>query len=198
MCLRDKLLDISKRSPYICLMADPRITDPNTVKPEALHERAMDNIRYIRETMERASSFTGVPGWGGVAMGVTALAAAWLAHVQGTSAAWLTAWLVEALGAGLIGAFAMAYKSKASKTPVLSVPSRKFLLGFTPPLIAGAVLTPVLYRHNLHPLLPGVWLLLYGSRCGNRRSLLHQDRPSHGVQFHGPRHRGAFQPPRLG
>lgn len=144
-------------------MADPRVSGSVEAKPDSLHERAMDNIRYIRETMERASSFTAVPGWGGVAMGATALAAAYLAHVQDTSAAWLMTWLVEALGAGLIGAFAMAYKSKTSPTPVLSVPARKFLLGFSPPLLAGAVLTPVLYQHNLHHLLPGVWLLLYGS-----------------------------------
>jgi hypothetical protein len=145
-------------------MADPRLTGPmERREPAALHERAMDNIRYIRETMERASSFTAVPGWGGVAMGATALAAAYLAHVQDTSAGWITTWLVEALGAALIGAFAMAYKSKASGGLVLSVPARKFFLGFVPPLLAGAVLTPVLYRHNLHHFLPGVWLMLYGS-----------------------------------
>ena len=145
-------------------MAEPRLTGPiEKPSPEALHERAMDNIRYIRETMEGASSFTAVPGWGGVAMGVTALAAAYLAHVQDTSAGWLATWLAEALGAALIGAFAVAYKSKASKTPLLSVPARRFALGFSPPLLAGAILTPVLYSHGLHAFLPGVWLLLYGS-----------------------------------
>ena len=39
----------------------------------------MDNLRYIRQTMERAGSFTAVPGVGGMLMGFSALAAARLA-----------------------------------------------------------------------------------------------------------------------
>jgi hypothetical protein len=158
-----KLLDIADIRPYIVLMADPRLTGPVEKVPEALHDRAMDNLRYIRETMERASSFTAVPGWGGVAMGATALAAAFLASRQEGHHAWLMTWLAEALAAGLIGIFAVAHKSRASGVPILSIPARKFILGFAPPLLAGALLTPVLYASSLHTRLPGTWLLLYGA-----------------------------------
>ena len=42
-------------------------------KVVSIHQRAVENLKYIRETMERAGSFTAVPGWGGVLMGVSAL-----------------------------------------------------------------------------------------------------------------------------
>ena len=56
-------------------------TDPAATP---LHVRAMDNLHYIRSTMERTGSFTAVPGWGDVAMGLTALIAAYLATRQPT------------------------------------------------------------------------------------------------------------------
>lgn len=129
----------------------------------SLHGRAMDNLRFIRETMERATSFTAVPGWGGVAIGVTALAAAAIALRQDTAQAWLTTWLIEALLALAIGGWAMQRKARAGESTVLSGPGRKFALSLLPPLLAGAVLSIVLYRAQVFFALPGLWLLLYGT-----------------------------------
>src|SRR2546428_8623540 len=71
--------------------------------PQPLRARALDNLRFIRQTMERAGSFTAVPGWGQVAVGTTALAAAFLAARQRTPELWLVTWLAEALVALTIG-----------------------------------------------------------------------------------------------
>ncbi|MGB7922376.1 MAG: hypothetical protein WCF57_03950 [Pyrinomonadaceae bacterium] len=132
-------------------------------EPPALHARAMDNLRFIRETMERASSFTAVPGWGGVIMGATALCAAAVASQQTSITNWLTTWLVEAFLAFLIGGWAMDRKARRAKTPLLSGPGRKFAISFSPPMIVGALLTVALYWAGLTSLIPGTWLLLYGT-----------------------------------
>jgi hypothetical protein len=112
--------------------------------------------------MERAGAFTAVPGWGGVAMGITAIAAAAAAARQPTVDRWLLVWLGEAALACLIGAAAMFVKATATGAPLSTAPARRFAFGFTPPLLAGAALTVVLYRADAVQALPSLWLLLYG------------------------------------
>lgn len=135
----------------------------STEPPPALHDRAMDNLRYIRETMERASSFTAVPGWGQVAIGVTALAATYLAARQPTARAWLGTWVAEAIISLLIAGWLMDRKARALGAPLLSGPGRKVAFSLSPPMIVGALLTVVLFRAGLTAAIPGMWLLLYGT-----------------------------------
>lgn len=123
----------------------------------------MDNLSFIRSTMERATSFTAVPGWGGLLMGATAVVAAGVAAMQTSMRGWLHVWLSEAVIAAAIGSYAMARKARSSQGALLTRPARRFLLSYTPPIVVGAMLTVVLYQGGLGHELPGMWLLLYGT-----------------------------------
>jgi len=113
--------------------------------------------------MERAGAFTAVPGWGGVAMGLTAVAAAALAAAQPGTDRWLLVWLAEGWLAFAIGGVALIRKAARLETPLTARPGRRFLLAYAPPLLVGALLTLALYRAGLTGLLPAVWLLCYGA-----------------------------------
>jgi hypothetical protein len=132
-------------------------------QPIPIDARAADHLRYIRETMERAAEFTAVPGWGGMAMGITALAAACFASRQTTPRAWLAVWLVEAFVAVSIAAPAAATKAHRANSRLFSGPGRKFLLSFAPPIAVGGLLTFILFHAGVAAAIPGVWLLLYGT-----------------------------------
>ncbi len=143
--------------------------------------RAEAHLQFIRDTMSRTAEFTAVPGWGGVAMGFTALAAAVFAVQQATVVGWMRVWAAEALVGIAIGAWATARKARRHGVPLLSGQGRKFLLGLAPAVLAGIVLTLAIYGFDVGPtkeyfvrqgvvgataslrLLPGLWLLLYGA-----------------------------------
>lgn len=131
--------------------------------PVALHDRAMDNLRYIRETMERSASFTHISGIGGVLMGLIALGATVVSAQMTSSVAWLATWVVAAVTSLSVAVLMMARKSRAEGVTLLTGPGRKFAWNVIPPLVAGAILTGVLARVGMMELLPGVWLLLYGT-----------------------------------
>ena len=144
-------------------MATIRPIRPAMPEPEQLQAHALDNLRYIRLAMERAGSFTAVPGAGGVFMGATAMAAGWIAASQPGATRWLLVWLAEACLALAIGIVAAARKAARARIPLFSAPGRKFIAGFLPSMAAGALLTFVLFREQAIAVLPGVWLLLYGA-----------------------------------
>src|SRR5258705_8732126 len=140
-----------------------RLISPAPEEPPALHERAMDNLRYIRETMERATAFTGISGWGEVAIGGSAFLASVLAAQQSSFRAWLTVWFAEGLISLLIAGWSMDRKARAVQMPLMSGPVRKAVFSLSPPIGAGAILSIVLVRAWMNNAIPGVWLLLYGT-----------------------------------
>lgn len=131
--------------------------------PVEMNVHAMENLRFIRETMECAGSFTAVPGRAGIAMGLTAVVAAVMAMRANTAGNWLFIWLVEGLIAMSVGAAGTWLKARQAGFPLSSGPGRKFSLSFLPPLLVGALLTLVLYRMDIVQPVAGMWLLLYGT-----------------------------------
>src|SRR5882672_4315802 len=112
-----------------------------TPEPIGLHTQAMDNLRYIRNTMENAGSFTAVPGVGGMVMGATALFAAFAAHFANSHKAWLAIWAAEAALAFSIGMCFAWRKATRNSEPFLSRPFRRFALAMTPSFVAGIIIT---------------------------------------------------------
>jgi hypothetical protein len=144
-------------------MAHPEHRDPHLAHPLALDDRARDNLRFIRETMERAGSFTAVSGWGGVAMGITAIGAAVIASRQTSHLEWLLTWICEATIAIAIAGWTTVSKARDAGTSLFSGPGRRFVYSFAPPLFAGGLLTLLLVRLGFTGVISGVWLLLYGT-----------------------------------
>jgi hypothetical protein len=151
--------------------------------PRPIRDRALDNLQFIRSTMERAGSFTAVPGWGMVVVGATALAATWLAARQAREADWLAVWLGEAVLGVVVGGAAMVQKARIANDPLLSGPGRRFGLSFLPPIIVGALLTFALYGAGLFGVMPGMWLLLYGTAVATAGSFSVRIVPLMGVCF---------------
>ena len=145
------------------VMEPIRLVSPAQEEPPALHERAMDNLRYIRETMERATAFTGISGWGEVAIGGSAFLASVFAAQQSSFRAWLAIWIAEGVISLLIAGWSMDRKARAVQMPMMSGPGRKAVFSLLPPILAGALVTIVLFQAGLTSAIPGVWLLLYGT-----------------------------------
>jgi MFS family permease len=132
-----------------------------------LHGRAVDDLAFIRQTMARSGAFTAVPGWGMVGMGVVAILGSWLASTPSSLDGWIYAWLGVALLGCSVGVVGSLIKAKRQRLPLWNSHGRRFVMSFLPAILAGCVITEMLYEsmllgQDLRTLMPAQWLLLYG------------------------------------
>jgi hypothetical protein len=168
---------------------------PDRRHSRAQREHALDNLRFIRETLERAGPFTAVPGWGLVVIGLSALGAALVAGRQESVEGWLAVWMTEALLSGLIGVVAIGRKARSKGLGLLAGPNRRFAFSFAPPMLAGALLTYALYVSGQVSLLPGMWLLLFGAGVTSGGALSVRIIPVMGASFIALGAAALFAPP---
>jgi hypothetical protein len=129
----------------------------------SLHQKATDDLRYIRETMESAVGFTAISGWGQAAVGGVGIAAGLIAASRPSVRGWLTVWLSAAVVGGAVGAGATILKTRRAGKAALNPAIRKFVLAFAPAIVAGAILTIAMFEHGDLSLLPAAWLVCYGA-----------------------------------
>ena len=128
-----------------------------------IHGRAAEDLRFIRRAMERSSTFTAVPGYGGAMMGAVGIVAAVIGQLQPTAERWLASWIAAAAVAFAIGVIAVRQKAAHAGVPLTGALARRFALALSAPLVAGAALTAGLSFARNWSLIPSVWLLLYGA-----------------------------------
>lgn len=132
-------------------------------QPRSISSRAADDLTFIRSAMERSSAFTAIPGAGGVVMGVIGLIAAVVGARQPTQDRWLATWLAAAVLALIVELVAMAWKARRAGLTLTSTNARRFALGISAPLVAGAAITYELWAVRSFTAMAPVWLLLYGA-----------------------------------
>jgi hypothetical protein len=178
-----KYLTESEIEALISGMSAPSSMPERRPDPVPLHGQAIDDLRYIRRTMERAGAFTAISGWGLVAAGISALAAAWVAARQPTAEGWLGTWLAEALFALVVSLWLSNRKAQAAHVPLLNVPGRKFVFAFAIPMAVGALLTIAMHGGPMAGRLAAVWLLLYGAGITTGGSFSVRIVPTMGIVF---------------
>jgi hypothetical protein len=139
--------------------------DPHSVvqrsNPVQIDIHAAASLRYIRASMESATSFA-VPGSAGIAMGSVGLLAAVFSSAPGMRAYWLPIWLCAALIGGVLGGALLVRPSSLREEMLAGTPIHRFALCFLPSIFAGAILTAVEFYYGNLRAIPGTWLLLYG------------------------------------
>jgi hypothetical protein len=144
------------------LTPEPKVPMP----ARDLTDRATDDLRFIRSTMERAGSFTSVSGTGMMIVGLIGCAAFAWGHglrFDFDAPSLLAIWLSSAFAAVVVSGWAIRKKAEETRQSLRSGPARTFVIAFVPSLMAGVVLTVFFFQREQTGWLPGTWLTLYGA-----------------------------------
>jgi hypothetical protein len=142
---------------------------PQRVEPTRIDSGAVENLRYIRSTIEAAHTFTTIPGKGCIAMGATALVAVATESIPSLAPYWLAIWVAAAVVASGSALWFMEQKARAQGLSLRRAVAKRFFMTLAPAFIAGAILTVALAGRVERELVTGMWLLLYGTglaACG--------------------------------
>jgi hypothetical protein len=142
---------------------------PRRIEPTPIDSGALENLRYIRSTIEAAHTFTTVPGKGCIAMGITALVAVGFESIPQLKPHWLGIWVAAAIVACGSALWFMEQKARAQGLSLRRAVAKRFFMTLAPAFIAGAVLTAALVGIVDRELVTGMWMLLYGAglaACG--------------------------------
>ena len=134
-------------------------------EPIPIHDHALRSLRINRSTMERAGSFTSIPGKGGMAIGIVGVTAAGFAHRFAATEPqfWLLIWLAAAVVSVAIAGVTMWWKARRMDNSLTTSAARHFFVSYLAPISAAAVLTLYLMDLRVFDPLPPLWLLAYGS-----------------------------------
>lgn len=148
-------------------MAAMPVEQESPEPPVDLRLRALENLSFIRDTMQRASVFTAVPGWGMVMMGVVAFGGGYIAALRLSEEWWIYSWMWVAIVGCALGTGAMLLKAQRIGQAVWTGLGRRAIFNFSPAILAGLMLSEVAYELRLDSLMPVIWLMLYGvAVCG--------------------------------
>jgi hypothetical protein len=129
----------------------------------SVSDQAADNLSFIRSAIERSSTFSAVPGVGGVVTGIIGLLAAITAAPQPTPERWLGVWLAAASVAVIVEVVSMTSKARRAEMTLTGTNARRFFVALAAPLVAGAAITYQLWKLRSFAVMTPVWLLLYGA-----------------------------------
>ena len=147
----------------------PPPNSPRRREPTPIDSGAVENLRYIRSTIDAVHTFTTVPGKGCIAMGLTALVAVGVESIPQLAQHWLAVWVGAAIVACGSALWFMEQKARAQGLSLRRAVARRFFMTMAPAFLAGAILTAALAGQVDRELITGMWLLLYGAglaACG--------------------------------
>lgn len=136
---------------------------------ESISTGAAEHLRYIRNTIEAAQTFTTVPGKGCIAVGAAGIVAAIMEGVPALAPHWLPIWLTAAVVSCAIALFYMERKARTQGLSLRRAVATRFFLTLAPAFAAGGILTVALSDTVGRDAIAGIWLLLYGvgvAACG--------------------------------